>query len=90
MQKKEFTKKVAEKTGLNVAEASKVLSAFVEVITEAYNNDERVYFNGLGVFTKYHKKAHSAHDFSTGKSFEAPAKDVLKFKMSSSFNQAKE
>lgn len=90
MQKKEFVKKVAEKSGAKVAATERMVTAFIDVITEAFNNDERVELRGFGNFIKKSKKARKARNLATGAIIDIPAKDVLTFKVSSLFNQTKE
>lgn len=89
MQKKEFAKKVAEKVDMKIVEVEKMLDAFFEVMTEAFNNDERVELRGFGNFVKKTRKAHKGHSFTSNETIEIPARDVLTFKMSSLFNQDK-
>lgn len=89
MQKKEFARKVAEKSGMKIVDVERMIDSFIDVVTEAFNNDERVELRGFGNFIKKTRKARKAHDFSGGKSIDIPAKDVLTFKMSSMFNQEK-
>ena len=57
MQKKEFVKKVAEKSGEKIAVTERIVTAFIEVVTEAFNNDERVELRGFGNFIKKSRKA---------------------------------
>lgn len=90
MQKKEFVKKVAEKSGAKIAETERIVTAFIEVVTEAFNNDERVELRGFGNFIKKSRKARKARNLATGGVVDVPAKDVLTFKASPSFNQTKE
>ncbi len=90
MQKKEFIKKVAEKSGAKIVETEKMIEAFVDIVTEAFNNDERVELRGFGNFIKKSRKARKARNLATGAMIDIPAKDVLTFKVSSLFNQTKE
>lgn len=90
MQKKEFAKRVAEKSGIKIVEAEKIIAAFIDVVTEAFNNDERVELRGFGNFVKKNKKARKARNLATGATIDIPAKDVLTFKASPLFNQVKE
>ena len=89
MQKKEFVKKVAEKSGAKIVEVERMVSAFIEVIAEAFNNGERVELRGFGNFIKKSRKARKARNLISGEVMDIPAKDVLTFKVSSLFNQTK-
>lgn len=89
MQKKEFIKKIAERTHNKIVDVERVFDAAVWTISEAYCNDERIDLRGFGSFSKKVKKARKGHDFVTGKTIETPAKEVLTFKVSSLFNQNK-
>lgn len=89
MQKRELVKKVAEKSDMKIVEVESMFEAFIEVIKEAFNSGERVEFHGFGNFVKKTRKARRGYSFSDGKSIDIPAKDVLIFKMSPSFNKDK-
>lgn len=90
MQKKEFAKKVAEKSGMKIVDAERMITAFVDVVTEAFNNDERIELRGFGNFVKKNKKAHKGRNMRTGSIIDIPAKSVLTFKASPLFNKTKE
>lgn len=89
MQKKELVKKIAEKLGTKIVDVDRTLDAFIEVVTDAFNNDERIDLRGFGAFVKKTRKARKGHDFVTGKTIDMEAKDILTFRMSSLFNQEK-
>ena len=50
MNKTELTAALAEKTGFGKKDAEKALNAFVEVVTEALANDNKVSIVGFGSF----------------------------------------
>lgn len=89
MNKENFTKRIADKTGMTYAASKKFVAAFIDVVTEAFNNDERVELQLFGTFSKRTHQAHKAYNFKEQKAVDVPAKDVLRFKMSSLFNKKK-
>lgn len=89
MQKREFAKKVAEKAGMKIVDVERMIDAFTEVVTEAFNANERVELRGFGNFIRKSRKERRVYNFSKGEAISVPSKDVLTFKMSSLFNQPK-
>lgn len=89
MNKENFTKRIADKTGTTYEASKRFVAAFIDVVTEAFNEDERVELQCFGTFSKHTHQAHKAYNFKEGKTIELPSKDVLKFKASSLFNKKK-
>lgn len=86
MQRKEFVSKIAEKTDMKLKGINAVLDGFIEVMTEAFENDERVELRGFGNFIAKTRKARKARNIQTGEVVDVPAKKILTFKQSSLFN----
>lgn len=86
MQRKEFVSKIAEKTDMKLKDINAVLDGFIEVMTEAFENDERVELRGFGNFIAKTRKARKARNIQTGEVVDVPAKKILTFKQSSLFN----
>lgn len=86
MQRKEFVSKIAEKTGMKLKDINAVLDGFIEVMTEAFEDDERVELRGFGNFIAKTRKARKARNIQTGEVVDVPAKKILTFKQSSLFN----
>ena len=57
MQRKEFVSKIAEKTDMKLKDVNAVLDGFIEVMTEAFEDDERVELRGFGNFIAKTRKA---------------------------------
>ncbi len=86
MQRKEFVSKIAEKTDMKLKDINAVLDGFIEVMTEAFEDDERVELRGFGNFIAKTRKARKARNIQTGEVVDVPAKKILTFKQSSLFN----
>lgn len=86
MQRKEFVSKIAEKTDMKLKDVNAVLDGFIEVMTEAFEDDERVELRGFGNFIAKTRKARKARNIQTGEVVDVPAKKILTFKQSSLFN----
>jgi nucleoid DNA-binding protein len=86
MQRKEFVSKIAEKTDMKLKDVNAVLDGFIEVMAEAFEDDERVELRGFGNFIAKTRKARKARNIQTGEVVDVPAKKILTFKQSSLFN----
>lgn len=89
MQRKEFVAKIAEKTDMKLKDINAVIDGFISVMTDAFNNNERVELRGFGNFIKKTRKARNGRNINTGETVHVPEKDVLTFKQSSLFNTEK-
>ena len=86
MQRKEFVSKIAEKTDMKLKDVNAVLDGFIEVMTEAFEDDERVELRGFGNFIAKTRLSRMARNIQTGEVVDVPAKKILTFKQSSLFN----
>ncbi|MDD7306306.1 MAG: HU family DNA-binding protein [Peptoniphilaceae bacterium] len=57
MNKSELLMNISEKSGLKKIEAEKALNAFIETVTEALANEEKVQLVGFGTFETRSRKA---------------------------------
>ncbi len=57
MNKSELLMNISEKSGLKKIEAEKALNAFIETVTEALANEEKVQLVGFGTFETRNRKA---------------------------------
>ncbi len=88
MNKKEFYKAVAEKTGMTQKDTRIVFETGQEVMFDALRHDEEVkMFDGVG-FTRVYKEARTGHNPSTGETVDIPAKYVPKVKIGAQFKAA--
>ena len=66
MNKTELTAALAEKTGSNKKDAEKAINAFVDVVTEALANGEKIQIVGFGSFEVKTREARTARNPRTG------------------------
>ena len=83
MNKTQLIDAVADKAGLSKVDAKKAVEAFVESVTEALQNGERVALVGLGTFAVAEREARTGRNPQTGAIIEIPAKKVVKFRAGS-------
>ena len=57
MQKTDFIKAVAERTGVSQKETKQVVDAALDVITESLKKGEKVTLTGFGTFEVRHRQA---------------------------------
>ena len=80
MNKTELVTAIAEKSGLTKAESEKALKAFIESVTEALKDDDKVQLVGFGTFEVSERAARTGHNPSTGKEIQIPASKLPRFK----------
>lgn len=86
MKKSEFIDAVAEKSGLNKAEADLALKAITDTICGMAGNKDKLVLPGFGTFEGKLRAERQARNPSTGATITVPEKTVLKFKPSSSLD----
>ncbi len=79
MNKAELIAAIAEKSGLSKANAKKALDAFIDSISEALANGDRVSLVGFGTWKVAERKARKGRNPRTKEVIEIPAKKVVKF-----------
>lgn len=81
MNKWDFVKKIAEKTGQSQDNVNKVLNAFVEVLVpEVRDNGETVSFPGLGTFKQKFTEAREGRNPMNGEKVQIKASRNIAFK----------
>jgi DNA-binding protein HU-beta len=80
MTKSELIDAVAEKAGLNKADAAKALSATLESVTDALKAGEKVALIGFGTFSVSLRAARTGKNPQTGEAIAIPASKSAKFK----------
>ena len=80
MNKTELTAALVEKTGFRKQDAEKALNAFVEVVTEALANDNKVSIVGFGSFEVKTRPARVARNPRTGEEIKIEASKAPIFK----------
>ena len=79
MTKKEMLEVIAEKAGVNKAEAEKVFNASFEVLSQEIKKGG-VRVDGFGTFKVSERAARVAKNPRTGEEVKVPAKKVVTFK----------
>jgi nucleoid DNA-binding protein len=88
MNKTEFAKAIAEKSGLAAKDATKFIDAFAEVATDALSKGNDVALIGFGTFSRTERGARIGRNFKTGKNIQVPASKSVKFKPGKSLKES--
>ncbi|AQS57101.1 MAG: HU family DNA-binding protein [Novibacillus thermophilus] len=80
MNKTELVEKVAEKRGLTKKDATQVVDAVLETISEALKNGEKVSLIGFGNFEVRERSARKGRNPQTGEEIQIKASKVPAFK----------
>ena len=83
MNKGELVKEMAVKSGLTQKDVQKVLDSFFDTIIETVKKGDKVQLVGIGSFEAKHREARKGRNPQTKKEMLIPAKNVVKFKVSS-------
>ena len=79
MNKATLIAKIAEQTDLNRKQAENALNAFIDVVTEALKEGDKVQLMGFGTFEVKERAARTGRKPSTGETIEIPAKKIPTF-----------
>ena len=88
MTKADLVNSIAEKAGLNKAEAEKALKAFTDAVTGALKAGEKVSLVGFGTFSVGERAARTGQNPQTGAKIQIPAAKVPKFKAGKALKDA--
>lgn len=80
MNKAELVSAMAERSGLTKVDCKKAVDAFVESITAALKDGDKVALVGFGTFSVSERSARTGTNPLTKESIEIAAKKVVKFK----------
>ena len=80
MNKVTLVAKIAEKSGLSKKQAEQALGAFVDSVTEALKEGDKVQLMGFGTFEVKERAARTGRNPSTGETIEIPASKTPTFK----------
>ena len=80
MNKATLIAKIAEQTDLNRKQAENALNAFIDVVTEALKEGDKVQLMGFGTFEVKERAARTGRKPSTGETIEIPVKKIPGFK----------
>ncbi len=88
MTKTELVNAIAEKSGLAKSDAEKALKAFVDTVTQALQNDDKVAMVGFGTFSVGERAARTGKNPQTGAEIQIAAAKVPKFKAGKALKDA--
>jgi len=88
MNKTDFIGEVAKKAACSKVDAKKAVNAFLETVTEALENGERIVLLGLGTFKVVEKAARLGINPKTQEKITIPARKVIRFKPGASLAKA--
>ena len=88
MNKTELTAALVEKTGFRKQDAEKALNAFVDVVTEALAEGNRVQIVGFGSFEVKERAARTARNPRTGEEITIEASKAPVFKAGKALKDA--
>ena len=80
MNKVTLVAKIAEKSGLSKKQAELALGAFIDSVTEALKEGDKVQLMGFGTFEVKERAARTGRNPSTGEAIEIPASKTPTFK----------
>jgi DNA-binding protein HU-beta len=88
MQKTDFIKAVAEKTGVSQKETKQVIDAALDVIAETLSKGEKVTLTGFGTFEVRNRQAREGVNPQTREKISIPATKTPGFSASSTLKEA--
>jgi DNA-binding protein HU-beta len=88
MTKAELIEKVATKTKVSKADAGRVLSGFLESVTQSLSKGDSVTLVGFGTFSVGKRAARKGRNPQTGASLNIPATKVPRFKSGKDLKEA--
>jgi len=88
MNKAQLVEKMAASAGISKNAAERALNGFIEAVTEALQQGDKVTLIGFGTFSVTQRKARQGRNPQTGEVIEIPAKKVVKFKPGSRLSES--
>ena len=88
LQKTDFIKAVAERTGISQKETKQVIDAALEVISETLSKGDRVTLTGFGTFEVRSRQAREGVNPQTRQKISIPATKTPGFSASSTLKEA--
>jgi DNA-binding protein HU-beta len=86
--KAELIGAVAEQSGLKKVDAEKAVAAFIDSVTTALKNGDKLSLVGFGTFCTAERAARKGQNPQTGKMINIPAATIPKFKPGKSLKEA--
>jgi DNA-binding protein HU-beta len=88
MNKKELISKLAAKADVTQEDVNRVLTAFVDTVTEELQNGEKIALVNFGTFEVVDKAARKSRNPRTGEEIQISAKKVPRFRPGKGFKDA--
>jgi len=88
MNKSEFLRAVAEKSGATLKATTEFYEAYVEVVEKAMKKGEKVQLVGFGTYEAKKRPARTAKNPQTGKAVKVPACKAPTLKFGKAFKEA--
>lgn len=88
MNKNELITQVSEASNLTKADATRAIDAFLDVITNALQQEREVRLVGFGTFTTARRDATEGRNPRTGEKIQIPASVLPKFKAGKTLKDA--
>ena len=88
MKKSDLIAKIAEKAELSKKDAEKALNAFIDSVTDALVNNDKVVLVGFGSFETKKRSARKGKNPQTGAEINIPATTVPTFKVGKALKDA--
>ena len=88
MNKTELIAAIAEQAEISKKDSEKALKAFIDVVTEALKNDDKVQLVGFGTFEVSERAAREGRNPQTGKTMKIAACKAPKFKAGKALKDA--
>jgi DNA-binding protein HU-beta len=86
--KAELISAVAEQSGLKKVDAEKAVAAFIDSVTTALKNGDKLSLVGFGTFCTTERASRKGQNPQTGKKISIPAATIPKFKPGKSLKEA--
>ena len=88
MNRSDLVAKIAEKSELSKKDAEKALAGFIDAVTEALVDGEKIQLVGFGSFEVRRREARSGRDPRTGRAITIPASNSPAFKAGKALKDA--
>ena len=88
MNKTELVEAIAGKTNMTKTDTDKFIGAFLEVVTDALANGDKVSLKGFGNFEVRERPAREGRNPRTGETMPIPASKAAAFKASTALKKA--
>jgi DNA-binding protein HU-beta len=88
MNKQEIAQTLADRTGLSVADCTRILTSFTDMVIDSLKKGEKVNITGLGSFGLFKRKERMAIHPQTKQKIKIPAQTVAKFRPGTDFRSA--